>query len=447
MLYKVLKNFVNVWLVILKRPQLQFALVLLLVFPLLFAFILQQFLSVANTQIEYTLKQLIVQNHDTIEALLVNDFELEQISKLLSSYSTSSDNIRTFQVARQDGDDLVIVASSKVGEAGTNVRDASWYQSAIAHAGNSVIYPFLRNNERVWLSYRAVLVGEKQWYIHSEINLAKVDNQLQRQVNRSLWALVIIFSFLGLFVWWVWRQNDYHLAWQKSEGKLQEQFGFTNMMVHELRAPLTAIRGYTSMVSEAGGITTEQLQYLERVSSSTSRMIRLVNDFLEVARIQAGTLAVKLEKVDIRATVNTVVEEMQTMAKVKNLQLTCTVPTEPVIWKTDVARLHQIITNLLSNAIKYTPEGNISVVLQAKSDGVEIRIQDSGHGISAKDQSQLFQPFKRVGNADAGAEVGSGLGMWITKQLVGLLNGDVSIESIQNVGTHAIIQLYKEKKK
>jgi signal transduction histidine kinase len=245
----------------------------------------------------------------------------------------------------------------------------------------------------------------------------------------------------------VWRQHDYHLAWQKTEGKLQEQFSFTNMMVHELRAPLTAIRGYTSMVTEAGGITSEQQQYLERVSSSTARMIRLVNDFLEVARIQAGTLAVKLEKVDIRPTVSLVAEEMQTMAKTKNLQLICTVPEEPVILNTDVSRLHQVVTNLLSNAIKYTQEGGINVILQAKPDGAEIRIQDTGHGISAKDQSQLFQPFKRVGSADAGVEVGSGLGMWITKQLVALLHGDVSIESIQNVGTHAVIQLYKEKKK
>lgn len=441
------KNILSVWLVVLKRPQLQFAFVLLLIFPLLFAFLLQQFLSVANTQIEISLKQSVTRDHDTIEALLLSNIELEQIAKLLSTYSTSTATAGTFQLVRQDGDKLVIVASSKLDEVGINIRDASLYQSAIAHSGNSPIYTFLRNNERVWLAYRAVLIGDKQWYIHSEISLAEVDRGLQNQFTRALWALIIIFSFLGIFIWWVWSQHDYRLAWQKAEDKLQEQFSITNMMVHELRAPLTAIRGYTSMVIEAGGITSEQQQYLERVSSSTARMIRLVNDFLEVARIQAGTLGVKLETVDIRPTVSLVVEEMQTLAKTKNLQLTCTVPEEPIILSTDVSRLHQVITNLVSNAIKYTKEGSIDVILQAQSDGVEIRIQDSGHGISAKDQSQLFQPFKRVGNADAGAEVGSGLGMWITKQLVGLLHGDVSIESIQNVGTHAIIHLYNEKKR
>lgn len=446
MITNIIKNMVRAWLIILKRPQLQFTLVLLLVFPLLFAFILQQFLSVANTQIEFSLKQSIVHDHDTIEALLLNNIELEQIIKLLLTYSTSTGTASTFQLVRQEGDKLMVVASTRVYESGTNIRDVSWYQSAIAHSGNSVIYPFLRNGERVWLSYRAVLIGDKQWYIHSEDSLGNVDSQLQRQVNRALWALVIIFFFLGFFIWWVWRQHDYHFAWQKSEDKLQEQFSFTNMMVHELRAPLTAIRGYTSMVTEAGGITSEQQQYLERVSSSTARMIRLVNDFLEVARIQAGTLSVKFEPVDIRKTVSLVVEEMQAMAKTKNLQLTCSVPEEVVILSTDVARLHQIVTNLLNNAIKYTVEGSISVVVQTKPGGAEIRIQDTGHGISAKDQSQLFQPFKRVGDADAGAEVGSGLGMWITKQLVSLLNGEVSIESIQNVGTHAVIQLHSEKK-
>lgn len=447
MIDRFLKNIAPVWLAILRRPQLQFALVLLLVFPLLFAFILQQFLSVANTQIEFSLKQSIVHDHDIIETLLVNEFKSEQITKLLSTKLVSDDSTRIYKIVRQEGDKLVVVSSSKVEEIGTYISDNSWYQSAIAHSGNSVIYPFLRNSERVWLNYRAVLVGDKQWYIHSEISLAGIDKQLQRQVNRALFALLVIFSFLVLFVWWIWRQHDYRQAWQKTEDKLQEQFGFTNMMVHELRAPLTAIQGYTSMVAEAGGITDEQKQFIEKISFSTTRMIRLVNDFLEVARIQAGTLSVKFEEADIRKTVSLVVEEMKTMAETKKLQLNCTVPEGPVILATDIARLHQIVTNLLSNAIKYTKEGSISVVLKSNHDGAEIRIQDSGHGISAKDQSQLFQPFKRVGNADAGVEVGSGLGMWITKQLVSLLHGEVSIESIQNVGTHAIINLHYEKKK
>ncbi len=440
------KSLVRVWQIVSHRSQLQLVLALLIVFPLLFTFMAQQFLSVATNQIDFGLKQTISHDHDTIAALLTSELKPEQMNQLLTMFITEDSLVRTFQVARDEGLGIKVMAASSPGVAGSIVSDDSWYKSAIAHSGSSVIYPFLRNGERVWLAYRAVNVDGVQWYIHSETNLAAIDAQLQHQTNRAYLTLAFIFLFLGIIIWWLWRQYDYKEAWEKSENKLQEQFGFTNMMVHELRAPLTAIRGYASLIAESNTLPPEQEQHLERISTSTVRLVRLVNDFLEVARIQAGTLTVSLKEGDIRETIKTVVEEMTLAAEAKQLKLNCTMPMSPVIIATDIARLHQIVTNLLSNAIKYTNQGSINVVVNQNPREVEIRIQDSGDGISAKDQTQLFQPFKRVGKADEGREVGSGLGMWITKKLVVLLGGEVTIESIEKVGTHAVVHLYYQQK-
>lgn len=447
MLNNIFNSLVRAWRLVLSRPQLQLVLVLLVIFPLLFTFILQQFLSVATNQVEYTLKQTISHDHDALTAFLNTNPTTEQIINIIRSYGREGGLINSLQVARDEGVNVVVVADISLVAVGTTVVDDSFYKSAIAHGDSSVIYPYLRNGERIWRAYRAININGVQWYVHSEISLAGIDAKLEQQAAQADMGLLLVFVFLGLLTWWFWRQYDYKEAWLASEEKLQQQFGFTNMMVHELRAPLTAIRGYASLITEAQSLPADQQPFIDNISSSANRLVRLVNDFLEVSRIQAGTLSVSLVEVDIRDTIVGVVQEMTASAEEKRLKITSTLPSGQVVIATDTARLHQIVTNLLSNAIKYTKEGGISVVLNQTPLGVEIRIQDSGHGIKAKDQAQLFQPFKRVGNADAGGEVGSGLGMWITKQLVALLGGEVSIESIENVGTHAVVRLYNKRKK
>lgn len=133
---------------------------------------------------------------------------------------------------------------------------------------------------------------------------------------------------------------------------------------------------------------------------------------------------------------------MKPLADIKNLSLKSHLPIETVLSWTDEKRLEQVLTNIINNAIKYTDKGEVSVTLESSRVFTVITIADTGGGISAEDQKKLFTPFVRVGSEDQNKKiVGSGLGMWITKQLIAQLNAEISLESIKGVGTHVIIKL------
>jgi two-component system sensor histidine kinase EvgS len=152
---------------------------------------------------------------------------------------------------------------------------------------------------------------------------------------------------------------------------------------------------------------------------------------------------VTLGECDLSQTILEVIEELRVSADEKGITLSTSGAASPHRILADGKRLHQALTNLVSNAIKYTQHGGIEVALEEKPAAVEIRVKDSGMGISAEDQKQLFAPFFRVANDDVSKITGTGLGMWITKELIELMDGKIGVESIRGVGTHVVIQLKK----
>jgi signal transduction histidine kinase len=134
-----------------------------------------------------------------------------------------------------------------------------------------------------------------------------------------------------------------------------------------------------------------------------------------------------------------VIEALQPTAKERNLTLSFHKLAVPVVLTTDTKRLYQILQNLISNSLKYTKEGSVEVTLDVAPRAISIRIKDTGMGISADDQKKLFEPFGRVGGVDKSTITGTGLGMWITKQLAEALKGAVTVESIKDVGTHVVL--------
>ena len=215
---------------------------------------------------------------------------------------------------------------------------------------------------------------------------------------------------------------------------------FIDALVHEFRAPLTAIRGYASLLEET--TNGDEKNFSIRIKEASARLVVLVNDFLEASRIQSGKLKVTLVEIDVKKTIDKVLVDMKSLADIKNLELKTQFPTTPIQFLTDEKRLEQILTNIINNAIKYTNKGEILVSLENDHVYTTITIADTGGGISAEDQKKLFSPFVRVGSSDQNDKVvGSGLGMWITKKLVEQLHGEISLESIKGVGTHVIIKL------
>jgi signal transduction histidine kinase len=226
---------------------------------------------------------------------------------------------------------------------------------------------------------------------------------------------------------------------------------FISMASHELRTPVTGIKGYVSMILDGtyGQVSDQVKTSLSIVENATDRLAVLVDDLLNVSRIEQGRIKITMEALNIAPIVKEIITELSVQAVAKKLELVYNPFQEnfPPI-NIDPERLKQILINLIGNAIKYTPKGRVEVIIAEKSRGktLEIKIKDTGIGMSAKDREKLFQKFYRVQNAATKEITGTGLGLWITKQLVELMGGTIMVDSMENSGTQFTIEFPVAKK-
>jgi signal transduction histidine kinase len=225
---------------------------------------------------------------------------------------------------------------------------------------------------------------------------------------------------------------------------------FVSMVSHELRTPLSAIQGFAEMLLAEiyGPLSERQENALDRITNNTTRLLYLVNDLLDQARIEAGQVSLQAKPFSPTALLEEFHSTMNVLAQSKGLMLTTEVdPAMPDIIYGDEERLHQIMVNIANNAIKFTDEGYVRVrVYQLDGDGDQppswvIECSDTGPGISEEDQATIFEPFRRVDDLRTREHLGVGLGLAIVKELVELMDGDIELESEVGVGSTFAIRL------
>jgi signal transduction histidine kinase len=208
---------------------------------------------------------------------------------------------------------------------------------------------------------------------------------------------------------------------------------FLATMSHELRTPLTSIIGYSDMLLSGmtGEVSDKQRGILRSILNSGEALLNLINDILDLTKIEAGKLELNLEPVDLRATLVSVLSVVKPRARDKDLQISTFLPADlPPLWA-DSAKLGQVLLNLLTNAIKYTPEhGRVGIEARPTMDGlVEIRVNDTGIGISADDLDRIFERFTQIDSSSTRSQGGTGLGLAITRDLIQLHGGAVRVQS------------------
>ncbi|OAI13499.1 MULTISPECIES: ATP-binding protein [Methylomonas] len=212
---------------------------------------------------------------------------------------------------------------------------------------------------------------------------------------------------------------------------------FLANMSHELRTPMNAILGFSSMMRRDPQLSSQQAENLEIINRSGEHLLNLINDVLEMAKIESGRLQLEIAPFDLGAMVRDVVEMMQIRAREKALQLLLDQSSEfPRYIRSDEARIRQILINLINNAVKFTEHGGVTMRLGAKNNAryhLLIEVEDTGPGIAPEDRSRLFEPFVQLGEADA--QHGTGLGLAITRQLVQMMGGSISVESSVGKGS------------
>ena len=431
-----------------EHPQLLMTIVLAVIIPVAFLVSGQQFLNAARTNQERLEMDRVGMMHDLFSAFLVaTKFNQSQIQAEMQSLVALNPDITKMNVAREEGADVRIIASLDPSQIEAYANEPNTYRIGNTNPNESLINPHARAGIRYWQSFRLVRVpGYDDHYIFIETSLEHIDTLFAARIMEAYYWLIGLLSVILYLLFRHVRLIDYSYLYREMMKANEMKDLFTNMIAHELRAPLTAMRGYASMIRERGNIDETTRKNALEIESASSRLITIVSDLLDVARIQSGKLTIEPGSVHVSGVARSVVEALHPSADEKAITLKVVDPYGNLTLTGDEKRFYQALTNVVSNAIKYTKEGTISVELTDAKDRIEIRVKDTGMGISSENQKKMFAPFFRVEGEETASITGTGLGMWVTKQLVELMKGSIGVESIKGVGTHVVMTFPKSAK-
>jgi PAS domain S-box-containing protein len=226
-----------------------------------------------------------------------------------------------------------------------------------------------------------------------------------------------------------------------TEGRELEtmKLDFVAIAAHELRTPLTVVRGYLDLINsspEISKLTVMNIEYLERALVGVSQLSSLINNILNVSRIERGTMSVAFVKLDIAALLSQLVREEMVGATLKEQRLRYEGPLNKVFVIADESAISEVVNNLLTNAIKYTPDhGHITVRLKTTGGFVRIEVEDDGRGIPDSARPHLFTKFYRVESSMTSGNRGTGLGLFISKSIIELHHGEIGVVSAPGKGS------------
>jgi signal transduction histidine kinase len=224
---------------------------------------------------------------------------------------------------------------------------------------------------------------------------------------------------------------------------------FLATVSHELRTPLNSILGFSDVLSGIDALDEKQLRYVGNIKRSGRMLLEMINDILDLAKVESGKMEVRLSEFKINALVGAQCDMARPLAEKKNIDLDCDAPATLPPLRQDQAKVQQILNNLLSNAIKFTPEGGRIFVTALRDElgDLRLKVADTGIGISPDEQQLVFEKFRQAtsalpdGDAMTREYSGTGLGLSIVRELCRLLGGDVSLESELGKGSTFTIRL------
>lgn len=233
------------------------------------------------------------------------------------------------------------------------------------------------------------------------------------------------------------------IARDEAEIANKSKENFLTTMSHEFRTPLGIVLGYVGLLNDevAGPINDGQRKQLQRISTASTHLLRLIEEILTISKVDAGRGEPDLENADLSALLRDAVALLAPMAEAKKISLALDLPDAPIVFPTDPGKFRQIVFNLAANAVKFTKTGDVRIGLREEDETLVLRVSDTGIGISPEDAEHLFESYWQVRATGQRYPAGTGLGLSITRQLAQLLGGDVSVESTAGEGSTFTVRL------
>jgi len=242
------------------------------------------------------------------------------------------------------------------------------------------------------------------------------------------------------------RTAELAAAMEKAQEADRIKSAFLATMSHELRTPLNSIIGFTGIMLQglAGPLNSEQQKQMGMVQNSSRHLLALINDVLDISKIEAGQLTLGLTSFDLHQSLEKMIKVVAPLAEQRGIGLQVDIAEDVGTINTDQRRLEQVILNLLSNAVKFTEQGHVSVSCRSDNDRYLLSFTDTGIGMPEEELQNLFQPFHQIDTGLARKREGTGLGLSICKKIIDLMGGSISVDSKWGQGSTFLVTIPKQ---
>lgn len=437
------------------NPQLFYTVSVAILIIGSFVFMADRFVSIANDAQERLINIRVGSIQDSFVSFAgdrIND--PEYLNNKIAEIVSTNETIRNFRIIIKKNiveqstttvsNDYMVLVSNDKSQIGMLDPQAEFlYKLASSDPNHSLTIKLNDNGERLFQTARAIkdMEGSVSGVVMTTQTLSQADQMINTDIRNSLILLVAIIVLIMLLFLRHSKIIDYMELYKKLKEVDQLKDDFVSMASHELRTPLTIIRGYAEYIREAKELLPETKDFAEKIDISAKNLDNLVGDILDVSKIQQGRMSFKMERVSPSEILDSLMNSFVLPAKEKGLSILFDKAgvSKNQIVLADKDRLKQILVNLIGNAVKYTKKGGVNVRQYTERGNLYIRVSDTGVGISSEERERLFEKFYRIRTKETEDIRGTGLGLWITAQMVKEMKGSISVESIKGVGSHFIV--------